>query len=184
MNPIETGRLRLEPLDISRLEACVVLMTDSVTMRYWRREGPLSRDVAETNFAAALSRRLELGFGRRWVVLKETGAGVGFTETKYFGDSCDDVSPDEVEIGWMLTPAAWGHGYATEAGEAIRDEAFEQLGFESIVAAHHPENAASQRVIEKLGMVFERDVKAKDGWPLRLHRLTQEHWARRRASSR
>ena len=69
---------------------------------------------------------------------------MGFTDTKYFGQSCDDVSPDEVEIGWMITPSAWGQGYATEAGSAVRDEAFDRLELESIVAVHHPENAASR----------------------------------------
>jgi RimJ/RimL family protein N-acetyltransferase len=77
----------------------------------------------------------------------------------------------------MVAPSAWGHGYATEAGSAIRDEAFERLRLESIVAVHHPANAASRRVIEKLGMAFERDVVAKDGWPYRLHRLTREDWS-------
>jgi RimJ/RimL family protein N-acetyltransferase len=43
-------------------------------------------------------------------VAKEKGAGLGFTDTKYFGQGCDDVSPLEVEIGWMLTPAFWGRG--------------------------------------------------------------------------
>jgi RimJ/RimL family protein N-acetyltransferase len=77
----------------------------------------------------------------------------------------------------MLTPSAWGQGYATEAGSTIRDEAFDRLELESIVAVHHPENAASRRVIEKLGMSFERDVVARDGWPFRLYRLTREQWA-------
>ena len=107
---------------------------------------------------------------------KENGAGLGFTDTKPFGQSCDDVSPDEVEIGWMLTPAAWGQGYATEAGSAVRDEAFERLKLESLVAVHHPGNTASRRVMEKLGMAFERDVVARDGWPFRLYRLTREQW--------
>jgi RimJ/RimL family protein N-acetyltransferase len=91
-------------------------------------------------------------------VAKENRAGLGFTDVKYFGDSCDDVMPEEVEIGWMLTRPACGHGYATEAGRAVRDEAFGQLDVESIVAVHHPANMVSARVIEKLGMVFERDV--------------------------
>ena len=108
---------------------------------------------------------------------RESGAGLGFADTKYFGGSCDDVSPDEVEIGWMLTPAVWGRGYATEAGAAVRDDAFVRLGLESIVAVHHPANVASGRVIEKLGMGFERDVVARDGWPYRLYRLTRERWA-------
>jgi RimJ/RimL family protein N-acetyltransferase len=176
MDLIETPRLRLEPLDASRLEEFVALTANQETMRYWTIGGPFTRDTAERNFAASLARIRECDFGRRWLVSKETGAGLGFVDTKFFGQSCDDVSPDEVEIGWMVAPSAWDHGYATEAGGAIRDEAFERLRLESIVAVHHPANAASGRVIEKLGMAFERDVVAKDGWPYRLHRLTREDW--------
>ncbi len=174
MNLIETERLLLEPLDVSRLEEFVALTADPHTMRYWGPGCPYSRDLAERNFAASLARLQEHGFGRRWIVAKESGAGLGFTDTKRFGESCDDVSPDEVEIGWMLTPAAWGQGYATEAGTAVRDEAFDRLELESIVAVHHPANAASGRIMEKLGMAFERDVVARDGWPFRLYRLTRE----------
>jgi RimJ/RimL family protein N-acetyltransferase len=130
--------------------------------------------VAERNFAASLARVREHGFGRRWIVAKENGGRLGFTDTKYFGHSCDDVTPDEVEIGWMLTPPAWGHGYATEAGSAVRDEAFDRLKLASIVAVHHPANAASGRIMEKLDMTFERDVVARKGWPYRLYRLTRK----------
>lgn len=176
MNAIETERLLLEPLDMSRLEDFVALTADPGTMRYWWPDGPFTRDVAERSFAAALARLRDHGFGRRWIVAKDSGRGLGFTETKYFGQSCEDVSPDEVEIGWMLTPGAWGQGYGTEAGSAIRDEAFDRLELESIVAVHHPANAASRRIMEKLGMTFERDVVTKDGWPYRLYRLTRERW--------
>jgi RimJ/RimL family protein N-acetyltransferase len=177
VNVIETERPLLEPLDVSRLEDFVALTADPDTMRYWAPGAPHTRDVAERNFAASLARVREHGFGRRWIVAKETRAGLGFTDTKYFGQSCDDVSPDEVEIGWMLTPPAWGQGYATEAGSAVRDEAFDRLKLESIVAVHHPANAASGRIMEKLGMAFERDVVARNGWPFRLYRLTREQWA-------
>ena len=180
MNVIETERLRLEHLEPSRLDEFVALTAHPDTMRYWAPDGPFTRDAAARNFAASLARLREHNFGRRWIVAKENAAGLGFTETKFFGPSCDDVAPDEVEIGWMLTPSAWGHGYATEAGGAVRDEAFERLKLESIVAVHHPENAASGRIMEKLGMTFERDVTARNGWQYRLYRLTQEQWASRR----
>jgi RimJ/RimL family protein N-acetyltransferase len=177
MNVIETERLLLEPLDLSRLEDFVALTADPDTMRYWAPGGPFSREVAERNFAASLVRLREHGFGRRWIVTMENRAGLGFTDVKYFGHSCDDVSPEEVEIGWMLARSAWGQGYATEAGRAVRDEAFGRLDLENIVAVHHPANVASARVVEKLGMVFERDVVARNGWPSRLYRLTRERWA-------
>ena len=174
---IETERLFLEPLDASRLEDFVALTADPDTMRYWWAGGPFPRDVAERNFAASLARLRKYGFGRRWIVAKENGAGLGFAETKHFGESCDDVSPDEVEIGWMLTPPAWGQGYGTEAGRAVRDEVLERLELETIVAVYHPENVASGRIMEKLGMTFERDIVARNGWPYRLYRLTREQWA-------
>jgi RimJ/RimL family protein N-acetyltransferase len=178
MDLIETERLLLEPLDGSRLEDFVVLTAHPDTMRYWGPNGPFARDRAERNFAASLARIREHGFGKRWILAKENGAGLGFTDTKYFGESCDEVSPDEIEIGWMVTPSAWGQGYATEAGRAIRDEAFERLKLESIVAVHHPENAASGRVMQKLGLAFEQDVVDREGWPYRLYRLTREQWRR------
>lgn len=177
MNVIETERLRLEPLDGSRLEDFVALTAHPETMRCWWPGRPFTRERAERNFESSLARLREHGFGRRWIVAKETSAGLGFTDTKHFGESCDDVSPDEIEIGWMLTPSAWGRGYGTEAGIAVRDEAFERLGLESIVAVHHPENTASGRIMEKLGMTFERDVVDRNGWPYRLYRLEREHWA-------
>jgi Acetyltransferase (GNAT) domain len=105
---IETERLLLEPMNVSRVEDFVALTADPNTMRYWALGGPFTRDAAERNFVASLARLREHGFGRRWIVAKANGAGLGFTETKYFGQSCDDVSPDEVEIGWMLTPRRGG----------------------------------------------------------------------------
>ena len=79
----------------------------------------------------------------------------------------------------VINTPAWGLGYATEAGAAVRDEAFERLELGSIVAEHHPENAASRRVMEKLGLRFERDGVTKDGWPLYLYRLTRAQWETR-----
>jgi RimJ/RimL family protein N-acetyltransferase len=172
----ETDRLLLEPLTESRFEEFCALMSDPEATRYWSPYGAFERDRSRRNFDAALARIEEHGFGRRWVVSKETGSGLGFTEVKHFGSSCAEVSPDEVEIGWMLTPSAWGRGYGTEAGRAARDEAFELLPLESLVAVHHPENAASARIMEKLGMEVERDVVDRTGWPYRLHRLMRERW--------
>jgi ribosomal-protein-alanine N-acetyltransferase len=177
VNVIETERLLLEPLTESRLEDFVELMGLEETMRYWGTGGPYTPDVAERHFNESVARVRRFDFGKRWIVAKQTSDGLGFTETNYVGEGCGDVSPIEIEIGWMLTPSAWGHGYATEAARAIRDEAFERLELESIIAMHHPENAASRRIMEKLGMEFERDIVGWLGEPLRVHRLTRERWA-------
>jgi RimJ/RimL family protein N-acetyltransferase len=58
---------------------------------------------------------------------------------------------DEVEIGWHLHPDAWGHGYATEAAEAVLDDAFGR-GLDRVVAVTDPANVASQAVCRRLGM--------------------------------
>jgi ribosomal-protein-alanine N-acetyltransferase len=51
-----------------------------------------------------------------------------------------------------LAPAFWGQGVATEAGQAALRYGFETLGVEQVVGIVHPENMASRRVLEKLGM--------------------------------
>ena len=119
MKTIETERLLLEPLDEDRLEEFVALTADAQSMRYWRPLGTFSRQQAEERSGRALARTRERGFGRRWIVLKDTGAGIGFTETSS-GEGYEEVAPDDVELGSDATPSAWGNGYATEAGQAAR----------------------------------------------------------------
>lgn len=55
------------------------------------------------------------------------------------------------ELGYWLTPRAWGRGYATEAGRAVVDMARHALPLRRIEASHHLDNPASRRVLEKLG---------------------------------
>ena len=57
-----------------------------------------------------------------------------------------------VEIGWRLARAYWGRGYATEAAKATLAHAFGPLGLREVVAFTLPGNAASRRVMEKIGM--------------------------------
>ena len=55
------------------------------------------------------------------------------------------------EIGWSFHPDAWGRGYATEAGAAAIDWAFDNLGWDDVIHCIHPENRASQRLAERFG---------------------------------
>ncbi|WP_034302104.1 GNAT family N-acetyltransferase [Herbaspirillum sp. RV1423] len=89
-----------------------------------------------------------------------------------------------VEIGWRLTPAAWGKGYATEAAQAVLRHAFHVLDMKEIVSFTAASNKRSQAVMRRLGM----HTRAEDnfehprlprGHPLSVHvlyRLRREQW--------
>jgi RimJ/RimL family protein N-acetyltransferase len=90
-----------------------------------------------------------------------------------------------VEIGWRLTPAAWGHGYATEAARAALVFGFERLGLDEIVSFTVPANVRSRAVMERIGMTRDPaddflHPNLPDGHPLRQHvlyRLSRSDWA-------
>ena len=58
---------------------------------------------------------------------------------------------DGVELGYWLTPSAWGRGYATEAGHAVLGMARHALGLPRLVGRHFIDNPASGKVLKKLG---------------------------------
>lgn len=70
------------------------------------------------------------------------------------------VERHDIEIGWHFHPDAWGHGYATEAGEAMARRGFE-AGFAELYAVTHPENLRSQAVCARLGMT---DLGLREDW--------------------
>ena len=65
---------------------------------------------------------------------------------------------DEIEIGYWLAPGYWGKGLATEAARAVMQYGRDRLGLRRIVAVAQPENKASIRVMEKIGMIYEKNV--------------------------
>jgi RimJ/RimL family protein N-acetyltransferase len=105
----------------------------------------------------------EHGFGPWVAVSKETGAVVAAVDLHYAGPGIEGVAADEYEVGWVVAAAARGAGIATEAGRAAIDYALTELGANEVVAYASPGNAASLRVIEKLGMELRGEGRSRDG---------------------
>ena len=93
------------------------------------------------------------GFGRMACIEASSGRLVGFSGLKYLEDL------GEVDIGYRFLPDCWGKGYATESAEALIREESRRHGIERIIGLVQPENVASARVLEKLGLAFERKVR-------------------------
>ena len=93
------------------------------------------------------------GFGLWCVVPKGGDAPVGMC-----GLIRRDTLPD-VDVGFAFLPEAWGRGYARESAAAVLDHARDVLGLGRVLAITDPENAASIRVLERVGMLREGTVR-------------------------
>lgn len=89
----------------------------------------------------------------------------------------DAVGPD-VEIGWRLRPAAWGHGYATEAAALLLRHGLATLRLPEIVSDIDPANLASVRVAEKIGLRQLTAMPLPDETTIRFA-LTREEFSQR-----
>jgi RimJ/RimL family protein N-acetyltransferase len=85
------------------------------------------------------------GFAMFSVVEKATGLWIG-----QLGPWQPEGWPG-TEVGWAFHKSAWGRGYATEAGVAAIDWAFENLGWDEVIHSIDPANLASQKLAQRLG---------------------------------
>lgn len=109
------------------------------------------------------------GFGM-WILRDSgTAAIIGRAIVRHL----DVEGVDEVEVGYGFMPAYWGRGLATEIARACVRRGFDQLRLASLVAITTPANLASLRVMEKAGLVYERDI-IHAGTPHRLFRTRGE----------
>ena len=81
-----------------------------------------------------------------------------------------------VEVGWRLSGAARGRGFATEAGAAAVEFGFTSGGLERIVSIYEPENTASGRVMEKLGFTPWITTTGSRGEELVVTELRRARW--------
>jgi ribosomal-protein-alanine N-acetyltransferase len=84
---------------------------------------------------------------------------------------------DEVEIAYLLDKTFWGQGLATEAAQGILKYGFEQLKLIRLICMIDPENIASQRVAERIGMTFEKRVHEYEGdnLPFFIYSITRKN---------
>ncbi len=156
MPEIITSRLCLRPVEPGDLEGLSALDRDPEVMRYIGKGQLRSRQETEMGLQRLMQHQAQHGFGLWAVVRQSDQAFLGWCGLKYL-----DSTP-EIEVGYRLAQNAWGQGFATEAAIASVNYGFEVLGLDRIVAIAQPANLASRRVIEKLGMQFEKEARFYD----------------------
>jgi len=153
---IETKRLLLRRFTPGDLDAFAALNADADVMRHIGDGKLQSRAQTEVRLNAILDHWEHHGFGL-WVTLeKASGDFVGFCGLKYLD------STSEIEVGYRLAKRFWGMGLATEAATASLRFGFEELGLDTIVAVAQPENVASCRVLEKIGLRYVKNARFYD----------------------
>jgi len=170
MHKLETARLILRPFAADDLDALAEINRDPQVIRFIGDGKPQSKEKTATRLNGYLEhgRRHAFGF---WAALEKTTRDmVGFCGLQFLENTA------EVELGYRLARRAWGIGLATEGAVASLRYGFDELKLDRIVAVVHPENVASQRVVEKIGLTYEKDAHYY-GMNLRYYTIARETYA-------
>jgi RimJ/RimL family protein N-acetyltransferase len=79
----------------------------------------------------------------------------------------------DLEIGWQLSPNAWGYGYGAEAGHAVAHQAFENPGISEVFAVVRPENHRGVATARRVGMEWVGETDKYYNLTLQVYRLTK-----------
>lgn len=150
---LETERLRLRALQIDDLDAYARMYADPDVMRFLEGGAPLDRGAAFRSMALHLGHWQLRGFGQWALEERVSGSFVGRA-----GLWQPEGWPG-LEVGWILDRAAWGRGYASEAGGAAMGFAFDVLHADEVISLIRPGNESSIRLAERLGESYKRTVQ-------------------------
>jgi RimJ/RimL family protein N-acetyltransferase len=164
---LQTARLYLRPFSEDDLDDLAPLMANPDFMRF--ASGVYSREQT-ADFLARVGKRDRAGLPSQFaVILLREARLIGYCG--FFLQTVDGL--EELEIGYRLDPQFWGCGLATEAAQAVRDYAFDDLGLARVISLIHPENKASRRVAEKNGMTPEKETTFR-GFPAIVFGINRE----------
>ena len=154
---LETDRLVLRRWDVEAdLDAYAAMCADPEVMRYIGDGSVRSRTDCAVQLEAFEKGWSGFGFGLFAVDLQQTNELIGFAGLA-IPEFLPEIMP-AVEIGWRLSRANWGRGYATEAARAVLAFGFDMVGLDRIVSVHAVGNDASGNVMRKIGMHLDRET--------------------------
>lgn len=151
---LETDRLRLREMTIDDVNPLLVIFSDPEVMKSFG--GILfDRRQMERWVRRNLDHQKLYGYGLFSVILKAEDVLVGDCGLEHM----EVDGRGEVEIGYDFRSDYWGRGLATEAAVAVLDFALVRLGLPRVISLIRPDNIASLRVAEKIGMAKEKEIE-------------------------
>lgn len=141
----ESERLQYREFRPGDAAVLYVLNADPEVIRY-TGDPPFASEEDARKFVLGYDRYRKHGYGRWAAIRKE--------DQQFIGWAGLNLIDEEVDLGYRFFRSVWGQGYATEAARACLDFGFGTLGMTRIIARALPENIASWKVLEKIGMRF------------------------------
>jgi ribosomal-protein-alanine N-acetyltransferase len=183
---LHTERLLLRRWTEEDRAVLAAVHSDPEVMRY--RFAPLTREQSDAMMDEIETCFDQNGFGLWAVERKSDGRLIGWAGLEV--SDIDAPFCPAVDIGWTLSRAAWGNGFATEAAAAALDYAFNELELAEVVAHTTTLNEPSQAVMRRLGMTHDPNDDFDAPWypvghPRRrfvLFRIRSSHWRLQRTN--
>lgn len=154
---IETERLFLRKITLDDKENMFRLHSDPDVQKYTGEPVVESIEEIENAIQTRINDYEKYGYGRWATVLKNGMQFVGWAGLAYLPEF------DEIDLGYRFLPEHWGTGIATEASQAILTYGFGELKLKKIIAIAMKENKASIKVMEKVGMKFDKFAPYETG---------------------
>lgn len=168
----ETERLYLRPTNLADADINLKLLNTEEFKKY---VGDRNVNTFEESREYLKNRNLpqieKLGYGNFTLIKKDTGEKIGGCGLFH------REGLDVVDIGFSFLPEYFGKGYGYEAASRILRAGFEEYGLQKISAITVKENIASQKLIEKLGLKFQKIVRIpNDPEDLLYYEISKEEW--------
>ncbi len=166
---IISERLLLRPIEPGDVEALHSLWTDEQVRRFLWDGDVIPWDRTRKIVEESLAQFEEHGFGIWGIRERDSHGLVGFVGYWHFRE------PPSLELLFGVEPGHWNRGIATEASRSLISYAFEDLGFRTVEASTDCGNAASIRVLKKLGMRLQRR-EVVDGLATVFYSVMRDDW--------
>jgi RimJ/RimL family protein N-acetyltransferase len=160
MRILETDRLGLRRLAVEDAEFIFDLLNQPSFLQFIGDKGVRTIDHARNYILTGPMASYErFGFGLYLTELKQTQAPIGICGL------LKRETLDDVDVGFAFLPQYWRQGYAFESASAVMAYGRDVLGLDRIVAITSPDNDASIKVLNKLGLEFERMIRLSEDVP-------------------
>lgn len=157
-------RLSYRLMTESDADLLFALDQDPAVMQHINHGKPTSREDIEEIFIPRMMqyRNPEKGWGLWQVNTLTDDDYIGWILARPMHYFTGNIDNNDTELGWRFMQKSWGKGYATEAAKAVMRALHQQAGYTKFSAVAVPDNSGSIRMMEKLGMTYQKTALHKD----------------------